>query len=111
MRRLLVISSLFVTAGYFAVSCGSKSDDTAASTPAIAFADANTIIKASCSASGCHGKTGAKSTIFEDNQTNFDAAKTNCKTRVAATTNPMPPTDSPALTTAAKATLLSYCAQ
>ncbi len=68
------------------LGCSSEEKEettTAPTTTAGSFADANTVITASCSASGCHGKTGAGSTIYQDNETNVKKDKAKIDASIA----------------------------
>lgn len=120
MRWTLLAGAASVALGVIlSSSCGSKEDDkttstnptsTASSTSTtVSFADANTVIKAKCAASGCHGKSGAGSSVYEDAEAKLTADKAKCVSRVNSTSIPMPPAGSPALTATEKSTILSFC--
>lgn len=66
--------------------CGSSSKSTTttpAPTTTLSFStDIAPIIKTSCSASGCHGVTGAGSKIYENNEATFKAQKADAIRRM-----------------------------
>lgn len=114
-----VLGSGLLIAGALALvsACGSddKDDDTSTPTPTntsttVTFDQVNTVLKAKCGGSTCHssGNTNGAAYTYIDNQTVYDGKKAATKSRIASTSNPMPPVGSPALTAAEKATLNNY---
>jgi hypothetical protein len=75
---------------------------------AVTFSQANGIIKTNCSQSGCHGKTGASSTIFEDNEVNVKAKAATIRDRIDRTDNLMMPKTGGSLRIQDKDTLKGY---
>lgn len=101
----------------FVSSCGSDDKDDDTSTPAptstatsVSFTEVNTVLKAKCAGSTCHssGNSNGAAYTYVDNQTVYDGKKATAKSRIANTSNPMPPAGSPALTDAEKTTLNNY---
>ena len=79
---------------------------------AIAFTAVNSILKASCDGSGCHG-TGSTNGAYVDNDANFKSFKDDIIERIgraAGASGVMPPTKS-ALSDANNATLIRYLNQ
>lgn len=97
--KLLIVGLWTVTAATVAIhGCGSSKDndddDTSTQSKYDFTKDVNPILVTSCGASGCHGSTGALSTVFVGNETNFKASKVESKRRMALpatdTANVMP---------------------
>jgi predicted CxxxxCH...CXXCH cytochrome family protein len=102
----------------FVSSCGSDDKDDDTSTPAptstatsVSFTEVNTVLKAKCAGSTCHSSgnsNGAKYTYI-DNQTVYDAAKSEAKSRIALpTSNVKYMPQGGTLTDAEKATINNY---
>ena len=78
--------SLIWAISAFALSCGSDSKDekdTSSGTTYTWAADISPIIVSDCATSGCHGSTNPKSIVYQDNEANFKAAKTQVLARLA----------------------------
>jgi hypothetical protein len=72
------------TGGGSSTPSPSPSSSSGGSGTALSFEDdINPIIKAECSASGCHGVAGAASVVYENNESNFKAGSTAIKDRIA----------------------------
>src|SRR5262245_30774727 len=72
------------------------------------WAQVNTVLKANCSDSGCHGTTNPYSQ-YVDKESAYKTISTANRARIGTTkSDSMPPPDSDALTATEKATLLNY---
>jgi hypothetical protein len=118
MSRTLKITGSFLFNTFLALALSSpftgcsKDDDketTTTPTTSTAFADVAPIIKASCGVSGCHGKAGAISTVYEENEANVKAAKAKITERMNSTNTALVMPQSPGTISAAdKTKLLDY---
>lgn len=78
-----VVKLMSLAALLTGLSCSSdKKEETTTTPTTVSFTDVAPIIKANCSASGCHGKAGASSTIYEENEANFKKDKATIVTRI-----------------------------
>lgn len=110
---------LAVGISLFFVGCSDskKDSDTPAETGSgsttVSFSDISSIVKTSCGVSGCHGITGATSTVYENNEANFKAAKASIKDRIsrAKTAAGFMPQSPGTLSDADKTKLLNYVNQ
>jgi hypothetical protein len=100
-----------------AFGCGASSNDKGTSTNGSGTtltwaADISPIVDAKCSASGCHGKTGANSTVYQNSETAFVASKANTVKRLnLASTDSLYMPQGTEISTADKNKLLDFLAQ
>lgn len=75
----LLLVGVSVTSAGILFSCGSGNDDDKDSGSGTQFTwekDIASMVATDCSAAGCHGTAIPGSTVFQDNEANFLAAKT-----------------------------------
>lgn len=85
LKTVLALFAALTTAFILAQACGSdkETEDTSTQTKYDFTKDINPIIVASCSGSTCHGKTGAGSTVYEEQEKAFLNSETETKRRMA----------------------------
>jgi hypothetical protein len=74
-----MIFAAMIFVGVMAYSCGSDKEDDKDYSSGGRYTwdkDIAPIVKSDCSSSGCHGKVGPLSTVYEDDENSFEAAKT-----------------------------------
>jgi hypothetical protein len=109
--KVLILANIILILA--SCSDSKKSSDTPTGTnnsTATSFAEIAPIIKNSCGLTGCHGVSGAKSLIFENNEANIKSSKASIKDRLSRSkTDKLYMPQSPGvLSDADKAKILNY---
>jgi hypothetical protein len=89
---LIGVSALTVSGLIWACGTSSSTTKTTEKTATLTFtADIDPIIKESCATSGCHGTTGALSTVYVGKESAFKASKTESIKRLGSGDMPRSP--------------------